>query len=513
MRIHQSKIIFRLALTLVFVFNVSISLAAQKISVDRNPLIRIEKSINNGRIAESEQELFAYVVANPKDAKGFALLAKLRMKANRLTEAKSLADRALTLDSSLVSAKLTLAETSFALGEIEQSNRVLNEIVYSSSMDSSFLLNLAGLFSMVENCPKALETIEKLSVKVKNSEALPLRASCFLRLDDAKSFAALIPLAKPLSKQNSVTASKFADVLIKAALFKEAVDLLSQIVLYSPRNAESFLLLAKSEIYLKDFTKAKNHINTGEKFQPKSIQLALVKSLWESEQGNNMEALNLLEQVLAENMDNKLVLSQLVIIAIRANQSAKAFRSAEKLLGLEPENLDYLYLFGAASLQNNRLVEAENTLTRFLESRPNDSRGCLALGLTFAAQPNKMTAARNQMQKCLTINPNNFDAAYQLGLSYKTEGDSFKAIEFLEQTVKLSPNYPAALRDLGAVYLQTSNELKARPVLEKAVSLNPNDADTHFQLSRLYNLIGERELAKKHLDIFQKLKNPKKDGM
>jgi len=50
-------------------------------------------------------------------------------------------------------------------------------------------------------------------------------------------------------------------------------------------------------------------------------------------------------------------------------------------------------------------------------------------------------------------------------------------------------------------------------VLEKAVALNPNDADTHFQLSRLYNLTGERELAKKHLEIFQKLKNPKKDGM
>ena len=69
-------------------------------------------------------------------------------------------------------------------------------------------------------------------------------------------------------------------------------------------------------------------------------------------------------------------------------------------------------------------------------------------------------------------------------------------------------NYAFALRDLGALYLQAGAEAKARTVLEKAVSLSPNDADTHFQLSRLYNLIGESTLAKRHLEIFQKLKNP-----
>jgi hypothetical protein len=43
--------------------------------------------------------------------------------------------------------------------------------------------------------------------------------------------------------------------------------------------------------------------------------------------------------------------------------------------------------------------------------------------------------------------------------------------------------------------------------------LDPNNADAHFQLSRLYNIIGERDLAKKHLEIFQKLKSAKKGGM
>jgi tetratricopeptide (TPR) repeat protein len=202
-----------------------------------------------------------------------------------------------------------------------------------------------------------------------------------------------------------------------------------------------------------------------------------------------------------------------VISAMRANQAGKAFRAASRLLEIKPDEPDFLYLHGAAALQNNNLAAAETSLNRFLAFRPQDSRGCLALGLTYAAQPDKFEAARNQLLGCIETNPNNFEAKYQLGLSYKTQGEIAKAIAYFEETVKLSPNYALALRDLGAVYLQSGDEAKARVALEKSVTVNPNDADTHFQLSRLYNLIGETALAKKHLETFQKLKNPSKNPM
>ena len=316
-----------------------------------------------------------------------------------------------------------------------------------------------------------------------------------------------------LAKENPTVVMKFAEVLGKAGLHKEAVDLLRLVIAASPKNLDALLMMAKSEIFLKDYSAAKIHLSAAEQLQPKSAQLFFIKSFLENERGNHAQSLALLERSLAEDPDNTEVLAQFVVTAMRVNQPGKAVRAAEKLITLKPENFEFLYLYGIGSLQNGNLPTAERILEKFLEARPNDSRGCLALGLTFAAQTDKLPEARGQLQKCLTINPNNYEAAYQLGLSYKTQGDSAQAIDYLEQTVNLSPDYAAALRDLGTVYLQTGLEAKARPVLEKAVSLNPNDADTHFQLSRLYNLIGERELAKKHLELFQKLKNPKKDGM
>jgi tetratricopeptide (TPR) repeat protein len=497
----------------LIVLSLVCSLAAQITPDNKTLLANFDKSIENGKLSEIERELFNYLIANPKDAAGFSLLAKLRLKQNRPNEAKALANKALVLDPILLSAKFTLVQASIDLGEMEASRQILNGISEKDLSDNYMRLKLAQNFVLISDCPKALSLAEKLPLKIKDSEALPLRAACYLKSGDKKNLVSLIPLAKPLAGQNPIAAMNFAEVLTTAGMFKESVDLLRLTILAAPKNVSVLLLLAKSEIFLKDFANAKIHLAAAEKVEPISETLFFTKSLLESEQGNDQAAFDLLEKSLTINSNNLQALSQFVRVALRVNQKGKAVRAGEKLLSLEPENLDFLYLYGIATLQNNNLQKAETSLTRYFESRPGDSRGCLALGLTFAAQAEKLDIARQQLQKCLQLDPNNFEAAYQLGLSYKTLGDSAKALEYFEQTVRLSSNYENALRDLGTAYLQTGAEAKARPVLEKAVLLDPNDADAHFQLSRLYNVIGERELAKKHLELFQKLKNPKKEEM
>src|SRR5688572_23301191 len=97
---------------LLFIGCLALAAAAQ------SSLARFEKSINEGSFAAIEKDLFNYVVANPKDAAGFLLLARLRLKQNRLSEAKSLSQKALTLDPNLLGAKLNLATAHFQAGEI-----------------------------------------------------------------------------------------------------------------------------------------------------------------------------------------------------------------------------------------------------------------------------------------------------------------------------------------------------------------------------------------------------------
>jgi tetratricopeptide (TPR) repeat protein len=495
--------------TKIFLFIFSVVLAAS----GQIALARFEKSIDEGNFAAVEKDLFGYVVANPKDANGFLLLARLRLKQNRLTEAKSLSQKALTLNPNLLPAKLNLALAHFQAGENEPARQILSNISESEIADNTVRLNLAQTAALVGDCARALAAADKLPPKIKNGDALAFRARCYLAAGDKKNFESLFPAATALAKQNPKAAVHFAEVLSSAGMHKEAVELLRPLAASTVKNAEALVLLAKSEVYLKDFPNAKIHLAEAEKLAPPAGEFLFVKALLENELGNPKQALELLEKAAADNPNDIQILGQTAVAALRASYPSKAVRAAERLLEIEPDNLDFLYLYGAASLQNNNLPQAESALTKFLAARPDDAKACVALGLTWAAQTDKLEQARAQMQRCLTANPNNAEAAYQLGLSYKALGDTAKAVEYLEETVKISPEYPQALRDLGTVYMQSGNEAKARVVLEKAVALDAADAETHFQLSRVYNILGERELAKKHLDIFQKLKNPAKDGM
>ena len=120
--------------------------------------------------------------------------------------------------------------------------------------------------------------------------------------------------------------------------------------------------------------------------------------------------------------------------------------------------------------------------------------------------------ARAQFERCLQLDPANVEAKYQLGLVFKAQGEMAQAIELLEDVTKRAPRHANALRELGTLYLQTSADEKARTLLERAVALDPQDAETHFQLSRLYNRIGERALAQRQLELFQRLKQQAEKG-
>ena len=481
--------------------------SAQNKPLDKTALARFEKSIEAGKIEEIERPLLDFAVANPNDPQVLELLATVRYRQNRLPEATALYKRILTLDRNSVAAKINLARIFYAAEQPDEAKRLLDDIGESSISNDGLRLNLTAAFLQIGEPRKALETAEKLPLKIKNGDALPVIAASYAELKNDGKLRELLPAMKRAAAVNSSLALQCAAVLESAGMNREAADLLRSALATAPSNFDVLIRLAKFEIGEQDKTSAQKHLSQAAKLQPRSPKLFLVQALFEEAQGNSKNALELLKQARTLAPDSPEILAQLVITAMRANQSRAAVEAAQILAEAEPNTPEYLYLFGAASLQNGNVKQAQTHLQRLMELRPTDSRGCLALGLTLAAQTDQIETARKQLARCIEIDAGNFEAKYQLGLSYKAQGETQKAVEYFEETIKSAPNYAPVLRDLGASYLQSGAETKARVVLEKAVALAPNDADTHFQLSRLYNLIGESALAKKHLETFQTLRN------
>lgn len=503
---------FRKRLCLILIVCAALALGvgstfAQINQTDKNALARFEKSIEAGKIAEIERSLLDFAIANPNNPRVLELLATMRYRQNRLPEATALYKRVLTLDANSAGAKINLARIFHVSGQSAEARRMLDDVAETSISDPALRLNFAATFLLIGEPNKALEAAEKLPLKIKNAAALPIRAASYAGLKREQELRELLPLIKRAAATNPFLATECAEVLQTAGMNREAVALLRSTLAGAPNNFDVLVLLGRFEIGVKELIAAKEHLKEAARLQPGSAKLFSARAALEEAAGNSAAALELLTRARSLAPDSTEITAQFVIAAMRANNARAAVQAARDLAAAKPDEPEYLYLLGAASLQSGDINAAQSNLQRFVELRPTDSRGCLAMGLTLAAQPDQLENARQQLLRCVELDANDSEAKYQLGLSYKTRGEIRKAIEYLEAAVNAAPDYAVALRDLGALYLQSSAEQKARAVLEKAVALAPADADTHFQLSRLYNLIGESALAKKHLETFQKLKN------
>lgn len=489
-------------------FPLSFQIAVAQKKVIRDELDGFERNIERGKINEIERPLLDYALANPHNTRALELLGQVRVRQGRLEEARALYKRVLGLDPTSTTATIAAARISFTLGQRDEAQQLLGSIEQTASLAPLTKLELAAALFFVGKFSEALALVEELPLNIRNSKALPLTAAVYLETGNKQDLAKLIPLMRHLSAADSVLTVQNAEVLRNAGFIKEAIDLLRTAISKRANNAELFLLLARLETLTREFAQADAHIRRAAVLMPpNSVTILSAQAALENARGNTIGALELAAKARQFAPNSPSVLADYVLLAIRAGKSQAAIEAAKILLSLDPENPEYEYLLGAAALQIGNISTAQTSLERFVQKRPNDSRGCLALGLTLAAQRDQIDNARRQMSRCLEIDPANVEARYQLGLSYKAQGDNDRAIQYFEDVVKQAPNHVSALRDLGALYLQADAGAKARELLERAASLDPKDADTHFQLSRLYNQSGETTLAKQHFEIFQKLRN------
>jgi Flp pilus assembly protein TadD len=480
---------------------------AQNNSATSINLARIEMSIEQGKIDEIEKPLLDYAIAHPRDIKALELLGRLRYQQDRLEEAQALFQRVLALDPSVVKAKINLAQLKYALGERDQARVLLAEIASAPTLNPSERLALMRAMVLAGEFQKALAVADKLPTHVKSGFALPLIAASYLGLGESKRLLALVPSIRRAAISNPEVAIQCAEVLQKANMSQEAVGVLRLALARAPNNFRLLILLGQMETRVGDFAEARRHLNRALKGRPDMADALYSLGMLESTEGNYEVALSNLKHARSLAPHSSIILEQFIVNAMRASQPQVAVDAAKELLKLKPDDPEFLYLLGAASLQNGSLISAQNALERYRHLRPDDPRGCLALGISLAGQQDQQQGARVQFEECLKLDPTNVEAKYQLGLMFKSEGEVKKAIQMFEEVTTQSRQHANALRDLGALYLQTGAEAKARAVLERAVALKPDDPETHFLLSRLYNLMGDSTLARQHLSIFQRLKD------
>lgn len=504
---NPKQVSFKIGLAVGFVIaTICQASFPQRPGPDSKIIAEFERRIERSDLVDLDRPLVEFAIANPNNVQALELLARLRLRQGRLTESRALYQRVLRLDPGSAAAKINSARIAFALGRQEEARQFLTGITRDASLSTAHRMELAAAYLLINDPQSALEIANTLPAVIRDTTALPLLAEIYLRLNRRDAFSNLVPLMKKAGPKDPALAVECANVLRNAGLYRDGIGLLLSLPLRAQNNARVLLTLGRLEVMAQDFVRAREHLKRAARVEPNSAEVLSAQAYVASTTGSLDEALRLMTRAREIAPRSTVVLSDFVALTLRVGKPALAFEAAKTLAELEPDNSEFQYLLGVASLQSGNFGPAQETLELYIRKHPSDFRGCLALGMVLTAQRDMVARARSQLGRCIEIDPSNAEARYQLGLLHRSQGENKQAIAVLEEAVNLAPNYVQAVRDLGALYLESGEDKTARGLLERAASLNPKDGETHFQLVRLYNSIGERELAKQHQEIFQKLR-------
>ena len=113
------------------------------------------------------------------------------------------------------------------------------------------------------------------------------------------------------------------------------------------------------------------------------------------------------------------------------------------------------------------------------------------------------------LQRVLEINPNNSYAYYNLGIINFNNGNTAIAINNFTRAIKANKKFNAAYYNLGISYYNVKDYKKALKYFNKAHKLNPDNQNICYNLALTYETLGNVKKAQKYFDLYDFLSNVK----
>jgi tetratricopeptide (TPR) repeat protein len=114
-------------------------------------------------------------------------------------------------------------------------------------------------------------------------------------------------------------------------------------------------------------------------------------------------------------------------------------------------------------------------------------------------------AARAAYMRAIELDPDHADALINLGRLLHEAGDLAGAEARYRRALEVSEGDATAAFNLGVVLEDLHKPLAAITAYKLAIAADPSHADAHYNLSHLYETLGHRRNALRHLDIYRKL--------
>jgi tetratricopeptide (TPR) repeat protein len=108
-------------------------------------------------------------------------------------------------------------------------------------------------------------------------------------------------------------------------------------------------------------------------------------------------------------------------------------------------------------------------------------------------------------RRALALDPSAPDVWLNLGRLLHERGEVAEAEQCYREAVALQPGEPVALFDLGVALQDQERPEEAATAYERVLALDDTFADAHYNLAAVYETLGRREAAFRHLRSYKTL--------
>lgn len=212
--------------------------------------------------------------------------------------------------------------------------------------------------------------------------------------------------------------------------------------------------------------------------------------------GNNVEAIRLCENIIAENPSD-VETRNLLGGVFSANQSFKeAELQYQAILKIDPKNTEALVMLGALAAEQKHLDHAVEVFQKVIKLDEAPSSGLAAFyagrirQLQFEQSKRKNESFKTQavkyFEKSLLLKPNHSDAALNLARIYELEKKPKKVIQVLEDFVKSQGPQGQISEILAQKYLEEKMPEKAIEHLQYVEQLSEDPLPAKLKLASIW---------------------------
>ncbi|WP_329743176.1 XrtA/PEP-CTERM system TPR-repeat protein PrsT [Dyella sp. A6] len=434
-----------------------------------------------------------FAARHPKDSAADLLYGTALVAAGKRTEARTQFTNAHDLDSTNVTALLSLGSLDALEGHYKDATTRYESALKLSPGNAEALTALGRIDMLNGDKSSAIKRFKQAIAAAPKSPSAYLGLMLLYRnngqLDEAGNTAKQLVKAAPDNPEalNVLGATELSDGNYNQALgpLKQAVSLAPSVALFRTN-------LARAQVLNKDTKQAKDNLLEVLKTNPSQLTavslLAFIKS-----QDNDLPGAIALARGLQKQPATQAAgfgLEGDLYMAHKAwSKAAQAYQE-----GLKAHYSREFVLKNFIALEKSGARHSASGLRDWLNKHPDDGAARLLLGQHYLGQ-GQNTEAADQYKKVLESFPTNLAALNNLAWIYVQQHNP-EGMKLAEKAYKLAPQSPGVADTYGWAMISANQPARALPILTKAAAAAPRVATIQYHLAVAQVRTGDKAAAR-----------------